>query len=311
MLGRKLVAHLVQQGEVSAFTLADIVEPKRPLDFQGEFQLETADISNASQAALLVKDRPDVIFHLAAIVSGEAEANFEKGNAINLDGTRNLLEAIRLLAHETTYCPRFVFASSLAVFGSPLPDVIGDDQRLTPLSSYGTQKAMGELMVADYSRKGFIDGLSLRLPTIVVRPGKPNKAASSFYSSIIREPLNGQEAVLPVPRTVRHWFQSPKNAVFNLAHAGTVDTSAAPSSRALSLPGVSATIAEMIDALARVAGEDVVKLIRDEPDETIQRIVMGWPKAFEPKAALSLGFKGEANFDEIIQVYMRNDAPTG
>ncbi|MEP1443653.1 MAG: D-erythronate dehydrogenase [Hyphomicrobiales bacterium] len=310
MLGRKLTDLLVAEGGVSSFTLADIFTPVSPAGFDGDVQLETADISNAHAAAQLIEAKPDVIFHLAAIVSGEAEENFEKGNAINLDGTRNLLEAIRKQSADGSYCPRFVFSSSLAVFGTPLPDLIPDDQRLTPLSSYGTQKAMGELMVADYSRKGFIDGISLRLPTITVRPGKPNKAASGFYSGIIREPLNGDKAVLPVPHTVRHWFQSPRRAVFNLSHAARVKTDELPKSRALSLPGVSATVADMIAALDRVAGVEATSLIEEKPDDAIKNIVMGWPKAFAATCATSMGFQGDASFDEIIQIYLQDDAPS-
>lgn len=311
MLGCKLVAHLSANEAVKKFTLADIVMPKSLETFKGEVKTHAVDIADPSAATRLVAECPDVIFHLAAIVSGEAEMDFAKGNAINLDGTRHLLEAVRALAEKADYCPRFVFSSSIAVFGAPLPDIIDDDQRLTPLSSYGTQKAMGELMVADYTRKGYIDGISLRLPTITVRPGKPNKAASGFYSGIIREPLNGQEAILPVPDTVRHWFASPRTATHNLAHAGMVETATLPAHRALNLPGVSATIAEMIEALRRVAGEDATALIRRAPDDLVQRLVGGWPKAFAPKAAEKLGFIGEQNFDDIIQVYLEDDKGTG
>ena len=310
MLGRKLVDQLVAEGGVSAFTLADIFAPAHPEGFDGDVRLEVADISDAEAASQLIDAKPDVIYHLAAIVSGEAEENFEKGNAINLDGTRNLLEAIRKQSTGGSYCPRFVFSSSLAVFGTPLPGLIPDDQRLTPLSSYGTQKAMGELMVADYSRKGFIDGISLRLPTITVRPGKPNKAASGFYSGIIREPLNGEKAVLPVPRTVRHWFQSPRRAIFNLAHAGRVKTNDLPKSRALSLPGVSATVEEMMAAVERAAGAIAISLIEEKEDAAIKNIVMGWPKAFAATTAIKMGFQGDANFDEIIEVYLEDDAPS-
>jgi len=310
MLGRKLVDQLVADSGVSTFTLADIFEPTHPEGFDGEVHLEVADISDAHAAAQLIDAKPDVIYHLAAIVSGEAEENFEKGNAINLDGTRNLLEAIRKQSADGSYRPRFVFSSSLAVFGTPLPDLIPDDQRLTPLSSYGTQKAMGELMVADYSRKGFIDGISLRLPTITVRPGKPNKAASGFYSGIIREPLSGAKAILPVPRTVRHWFQSPRRAIFNLAHAGRVKTDNLPKSRALSLPGVSATVAEMMAALERAAGSIAIKLIEEKEDAAIKNIVMGWPRAFAATTAIEMGFQGDASFDEIIEIYLEDDAPS-
>lgn len=307
MLGRKLVECLVKDGDVEQLTLTDIVEPIAPEHFTGDVTTHAVDISQAETGAMLLADKPDIIFHLAAIVSGEAEQDFAKGNAINLGGTQNLLEAVRAHAQNSSYCPRFVFSSSIAVFGGALPDVIEDNQRLTPLSSYGTQKAMGELMVADYTRKGYIDGISLRLPTITVRPGKPNKAASSFYSGIIREPLNGMEAVLPVPRTVRHWFASPRAAIGFLIHAGNIDLIQVPANRALSLPGVSASVGEMIEALKRIAGEEVAALIREEPDELIQKVVMGWPKCFNPQVALKLGFVAEKSFDEIIQVYLDDD----
>lgn len=307
MLGRKLAAKLVQEGGVERFTLADIVTPEAPKSFSGAVAAHAADISDEKAAAALLTGKPDAIFHLAAIVSGEAEIDFAKGNAINLGGTRNLLEAVRAHAEKDGYCPRFVFSSSIAVFGGDLPDTIADSQRLTPASSYGTQKAMGELMVADYTRKGYIDGISLRLPTIAVRPGKPNKAASSFYSGIIREPLNGMEAVLPVPKSVRHWFASPRSAIGFLIHAARVDLAGMPAHRAISLPGVSATVGEMIEALARVAGEEVVRLIREEPDALIQKVVMGWPRGFDPEIARKMGFVAEAGFDEIVRVYLEDD----
>jgi D-erythronate 2-dehydrogenase len=251
-----------------------------------------------------VVDRPDVIFHLAAVVSGEAEADFEKGYRVNLDGTRNLLEAIRELEG---YRPRLVFTSSIAVFGAPLPDPIGDDWRVAPLTSYGTQKAIVELLLADYTRRGFVDGIGLRLPTITVRPGRPNLAASGFFSSIIREPLNGREAVLPVPETVRHWHASPRSAVGFLLHAAELDTSQLGQERALTMPGVSVTVAEQIESLRRAGGDEAVRLIRREPDVTIARIVQGWPRGFDPRRARELGFRAETSFDEIVQAYVEDD----
>jgi len=307
MLGQKLTARLAQEGGVEKFTLADLTEPYAPETFTGQVIARAVDISDAQTVTRLLDDRPDVIFHLAAIVSGEAEQDFAKGNAINLGGTRNLLEAVRAHAERSGYRPRFVFSSSIAVFGGPLPPVIEDDQRLTPASSYGTQKAIGELMIADYTRKGYIDGISLRLPTITVRPGKPNKAASSFYSGIIREPLNGMEAILPVPKTVRHWFASPRTAIRFLEHAGRADLAGCPANRALSLPGVSATVGEMIEALRRVGGDGAVQFIREKPDPLVQNVVMGWPQSFNPKAAIKLGFVAETSFDEIIRVYLEDD----
>jgi nucleoside-diphosphate-sugar epimerase len=264
-----------------------------------------ADISTQGTAETILASRPDVIFHLAAVLSGEAEADFEQGYRVNLDGTRLLLEAIR--AAGPGYRPRVVFASSIAVFGAPFPEAIGDERASTPLTSYGTQKAIGELLLADYSRRGFLDGIGLRLPTICVRPGAPNRAASSFFSSIIREPLNGHEAVLPVPDSVRHWFASPRAAVGFLLHAATLELSLLGARRSLNMPGLSATVAEQIAALRDVAGEDAVRLIRRQPDETIMGIVAGWPENFEPRRAHELGFRAESTFDEIVRVYVDDE----
>ena len=246
-----------------------------------------------------------MIFHLAAVLSGEAEADFEKGYRVNVDGTRALLEAIRAVGGG--YRPRVVFSSSIAVFGAPFPGVIGDDFCATPLTSYGTQKAIDELLVSDYSRRGFCDGVGIRLPTICVRPGTPNLAASGFFSNIIREPLNGREAILPVADDVRHWFASPRAAIAFLVHAATLETSALGNRRCLTMPGLSATVAEQIAALRRTAGDDVVGLIRREPDATIASIVAGWPQAFETSRADALGFRAEADFDEIIRVYVEDE----
>ena len=216
-----------------------------------------------------------------------------------------MLEAIRHVGGG--YRPRLVFASSLAVFGAPLPDVIGDDFVLTPLSSYGTQKAIGELLVADYSRRGFIDGIGLRLPTVCVRPGKPNKAASGFFSGIIREPLNGQEAVLPVPTDLRHWFASPRAAVGYLMHAATLDLAALGTRRMLTMPGISASVGEQIEALRRVAGDAALARIRHVPDPAILAIVNTWPRAFDAARALALGFVPDAGFEEIVRIYQEDD----
>ena len=272
-------------------------------------ELGTGNVTQEADVKALVASKPDVIFHLAAIVSGEAEVDFEKGYAINLDGTRYLLEAIR--AHGADYVPRLVFTSSIAVFGAPFPEKIGDEFLTAPLTSYGAQKAMGELMVSDYSRKGFIDGISIRLPTIVVRPGKPNKAASGFFSGIIREPLAGIEAVLPVEDDVQHWVASPAAAVGFLLHAGAMDTGVLGARRALTMPGLSVTIAEMIESLGRVAGPEVVKLIRRERDPQIEKIVDGWPRDFNADRAVSVGFKADADFDSIIRAHIADEKAGG
>ena len=251
-----------------------------------------------------MEERPDVIVHLAAVVSGEAEADVEKGYAVNLDGTRALLDAIR---RAEGYAPRVVYASSLAVFGAPLPDRIGDEFHLTPLTSYGTQKAIGELLIDDYSRRGFLDGVGLRLPTICIRPGLPNKAASSFFSGILREPLNGKEAVLPVPDDTRLWFASPRAAVAFLERGATMDGAPLGSRRNMTMPGLSATVADQIEALRRAAGEEAVALIRREPDEAVARIVAGWPRDFDARRARDMGFEAETDFEEIIAVYLEDE----
>ena len=312
MVGRKLVAAVVKTGEVGGkpverLTLVDVVAPSAPTGFSGAVETLAVDLSAPGVAATVVAKRPDLIFHLAAIVSGEAEADFDKGYRINLDGTRFLLEAIRQEGLKAPYLPRLVFTSSIAVFGAPFPEAIGDEFFSTPLTSYGTQKAIGELLLNDYSRKGFVDGIGIRLPTIVVRPGKPNLAASGFFSNILREPLNGQEAVLPVSRDVRHWFASPRAAVGFLLHAATMDSSLLGWRRTVSAPGLSATVGEEIEALRRAAGDKAVKLIREVPDETIIRIVGGWARNFDAKRALSLGFRAEASMDEIIRVHIEDE----
>ena len=312
MVGRKLIQALVKDGQVGGkaierFTLVDVVAAEKPAGFAGAVETSAADVSSPGVSAGLIAKRPDLIFHLAAIVSGEAEADFEKGYRINLDGTRLLLEAIRLEGMKSPYKPRLVFTSSIAVFGAPFPEAIGDEFFSTPLTSYGTQKAIGELLLNDYSRKGFVDGIGIRLPTIVVRPGKPNAAASGFFSNILREPLVGQAAVLPVSRDVRHWFASPRAAVGFLKHAATMDTSRLGWRRSLSAPGLSATVGEEIEALRRIAGEKAVSLIREEPNETIVKIVAGWPRNFDASRALSLGFKAETSFDDILRAHVEDE----
>lgn len=311
MVGRKLSAALLEAGqvggrEISKLTLADVVAPApaaAPIDVESI----AIDLSAPASATQLVASRPDLIFHLAAIVSGEAEADFEKGYRINLDGTRYLLEAIRLEGQASPYKPRVVFTSSIAVFGAPFPEAIGDEFFSTPLTSYGTQKAICELLLNDYSRRGFLDGVGIRLPTIVIRPGKPNLAASGFFSNILREPLVGQEAVLPVSRDVRHWFASPRAAVGFLRHAAEIDTAALGWRRTLSVPGLSATVGEEIEALRRVAGDKAVGLIREEPDEKIAGMVEGWPRNFDARRAASLGFVAENSFDEIIRIHVEDE----
>ena len=296
MIGRKLSARLQKDG-AGELMLHDVV-PAGP----GAI---VSDLSAPGEAEKLVAARPDLIFHLAAIVSGEAEADFEKGYRINLDGTRRLFEAVRKVGNG--YKPRLVFTSSIAVFGSPFPPAIGDEFLNAPLTSYGTQKAIGELLLSDYSRRGFFDGIGIRLPTICVRPGKPNKAASGFFSGILREPLSGQEAVLPVPESVRHWFASPRAAIEFLVHAASIDTARLGTRRNLSMPGISATVGEQIEALRKVGGDQAVRLIRREPDPAIMRIVEGWPQNFNARRALALGFRADASFEEIIRIHVADE----
>ncbi|APX12943.1 D-erythronate dehydrogenase [Tateyamaria omphalii] len=267
------------------------------------------DLSVLAEGAALAAERFDVIFYLASIVSGEAETNFDLGWQTNLTPLWAFLEALRAQhrASGGEYVPRVVFTSSIAVFGGPYPEKIGDEFLTSPQTSYGAQKAACELMIQDYSRKGFIDGMSLRLPTICVRPGKANLAASSFFSGIIREPLNGLEAVLPVEDTVRHWHASPRSAAGFLAHAAVLDSDRLEGRRALNLPGLSCTVAEQIEALRDVAGNNVVALIKPQRDEAVARIVSGWPRNFAPERALALGFQAEETFREIIDVYIEDD----
>jgi D-erythronate 2-dehydrogenase len=310
MIGRKLVARLVAAGALNGkpidkLTLIDVSAPQKPQGFAGSVETSAGDIADAAAARAAVAGRPDVIFHLAAVVSGEAELDFEKGVHVNLDGSRALIEAIR--AAGDGYCPRLVFTSSIAVFGAPFPETIADDFQLTPLTSYGTQKAIVELLLADYTRRGFLDAVGIRLPSIVVRPGRPNKAASGFFSSIIREPLNGEEAVLPVEDSVLHWHASPRAAVGFLIHAAGVDRERLGPRVNLTMPGVCCTVAEQIAALRRIAGDKVASRIRREPDPLVARIVAGWPSRFDPRRALALGFQAEASFDEIIRVHIADE----
>jgi nucleoside-diphosphate-sugar epimerase len=308
MIGRKLTARLVKDSNLNGksidhLTLVDVVAPEKPAGFSGAVELSASDLSASGVAAKTIAGKPDVIFHLAGVVSGEAEIDFEKGYRVNLDGTRTLLEAIRAAA----YKPKVIFTSSIAVYGAPFPRSIPDDFHLTPLTSYGTQKAICELLLADYSRRGFLEGVGIRLPTICVRPGKPNKAASGFFSGIIREPLAGQEALLPVADSVRHTHASPRAAVGFLIHAaGLMPAELGPRIN-LAMPGVSCTVGEQIDALRRVAGDKVAARIRRAPDELVQRIVAGWAQQLDAKRARDLGFKAETAFDDIIRAHIEDE----
>ena len=310
MVGSKFLARVVGDGhvggrQVTHVTLHDVIMPVAPSGAGFASSCHASDISLPGEAEKLLAGRPDLIVHLAAIVSGEAEADFEKGYRINLDGTRQLFEAIRLAGDD--YKPRVIFTSSIAVFGAPFHDKITDEFHTTPLTSYGTQKAIGELLLSDYTRRGIFDGIGIRLPTICVRPGKPNKAASGFFSNIIREPLAGHEAVLPVSDDVRHWHASPRSAVGFLMHAATMDLGLVGPRRNLGMPGLSCTVGEQIAALEKIAGARVVSRIRRVPDATIQGIVAGWPRDFLPERALKLGFKAESSFEDIIRTHIADE----
>ncbi|HVQ80436.1 MAG TPA: D-erythronate dehydrogenase [Pseudolabrys sp.] len=308
MIGRKLSARLVKDGQLNGqkidrLTLIDVVAPEKPTGFGEAAELSASDLSSPGAAAKAIAGKPDVIFHLAGVVSGEAETDFDKGYRVNLDGTRALLEEIRAAG----YKPKVVFTSSIAVYGAPFPASIADEFQLTPLTSYGTQKAICELLLADYNRRGILEGVGIRLPTICVRPGKPNNAASGFFSGIIREPLAGQEALLPVSERVRHTHASPRSAVGFLIHAAGLTREQLGPRINLAMPGVSCTVGEQIDALRRVAGDKVAARIRRHPDELVQRIVSGWAERLDAKRARDLGFKAEANFDDIVRAHIEDE----
>ena len=311
MVGRKLTEQLLRDGrlgsrEITRMALQDVSAPAAAAKAAFSVDTVTCDFAVPGVAEKLLADRPDVIFHLAAIVSGEAELDFDKGYRINLDGTRMLFDAVRLAGDG--YRPRLVFTSSIAVFGAPYPEAIGDEFFSTPLSSYGTQKAIDELLLADYSRRGFMDGIGIRLPTICIRPGLPNKAASGFFSGILREPLAGKDAILPVGEDVRHWHASPRSAVGFLIHAATIDSATVGARRSLTMPGLSATVGEQIAALKRMAGEKVASRIRREPDAFIMGIVAGWPRNFNASRARELGFTtAEKTFDDIIRIHIEDE----
>ena len=306
MFGQKVARALHQQGDAYQVDLADVAFPQSGAPHHTQ---TLGDVTDRGFLEKLVAPQPEVILFLASIVSGEAEVDFEKGWHTNMLAMWQMLETLRAahMASEGTYRPRFVFTSSVAVFGAPLPDPIGDDFRATPRSSYGAQKVACEQMVNDFSRKGFIDGISLRLPTISVRPGAANKAATSFFSGIIREPLNGQEAILPVKTSARHAHASPRSAVGFLLHAMQLDTQRLEGLTALNLPCISVTVEEQIEALRNVAGSRTVDLIRYEHDDLIAGLVENWPRSFHAARAHALGFVAESSFREIVEAYLEDD----
>ena len=311
-LGTKLAKALVQRGklrgrQINELILADLAPPatmEAPFTMRGT----AVDITDRTQVDTMLADAPDVIYHLAAVVSGQAEAEFDVGMSANLFGTLNILESIRA----SGACPVLVFASSIAVYGGSIPEPIGDFTELNPQTSYGTQKAACELLLNDFSRRGFLDGRGLRLPTISIRPGKPNKAASSFMSSIFREPLQGVEAQCPVDADFAHWFLSPRRCIDNLIHGAEVDAADLGTNRCFALPGRTHKIGDMVEAMRRVAGDDPVNLIRWEPDLELQKIVLGWKGYFDPAKALRLGFRSDNSFEDNIRYFLEDDVqPAG
>jgi nucleoside-diphosphate-sugar epimerase len=302
-LGRRVALRLLERRDVDELVLFDNAPSALPLPEDRRLKLVTGDIADRETVRGVVAPGTNSVFHLAAVVSGEAEADTDLGYRVNLDGARAVLEACRALGT----CPRLVFASSLAVYGGALPPAVGDDTALTPETSYGTQKAIGELLVNDYSRKGFVDGRAVRLPTVVVRPGRPNRAASTFASSIIREPLSGREAVCPVSPDTVMALASPRRVVDALLRAHDLPAADFATSRSLQLPGFSVAVGEMAAAVRRAGGEQAYTRIRWEPDPLIQRIVSGWPQALAAPRAAALGFTADNGIDEVVQSFIEDD----
>jgi len=291
-----------EERELRSLVLLDVVAPADPISDSRVISV-TGDLADPAVIKHAVARDTDTVFHLAAVVSGQAEADFDIGMRVNLDATRTLLERCRTLAAP----PKFVFTSSLAVFGGPLPDPVPDDAPLTPQASYGTQKAIGELLVYDMTRKGFIDGRSLRLPTITVRPGKPNKAASSFASGIIREPLSGVDAQCPVAPTTRMWVQSPRTVIDNLIIGHEAPARAFAHTRSINVPGICVGVGEMVNALRAVAGDAVADRVKWNYDPAIDRIVATWAPNFAPKLGPALGMKSDSDFANIIRAYIADE----
>ena len=314
-LGTRLARKLLELGsltgragharEITSIVLLDVVSA--PASPDPRVVAITGDLADPAVIERAVTMDTDTVFHLAAVVSGQAEADFDLGMRVNLDATRLLLERCRKLAAP----PKFVFASSLAVFGGPLPDPVPDDAPLTPQASYGTQKTIGEHLVYDMTRKGFVDGRSLRLPTVTVRPGKPNRAASSFASGIIREPLSGIDAICPVAPETRMWVISPRAVIANILVGCEAPATAFTHTRSVNVPGISVAVGDMVAALRRVAGDAVADRVRWQFDPAIDRIVATWPANFAPRRGLALGMRADSDFESIIRAYLADDMPKG
>jgi nucleoside-diphosphate-sugar epimerase len=312
-LGSRLARAILERGtltdsrgharSVRELVLVDILPPAVHADTR--VQTVQGGLDDRALVDAVITPDTDSIFHLAAVVSGQAEADFDIGMRVNVDATRRLLERCRACNAP----PKFLFASSLAVFGGSLPDPVPDDAQVTPQSSYGTQKAIGELLVNDMSRKGFIDGRALRLPTVVVRPGKPNRAASSFASGIIREPLSGVEAICPVAPTTRMWVQSPRAVVDNLLAGHEAGADRLPAFRAINVPGISVAVGDMVSALRDVAGDAVAGRVQWRYDPAIDRIVSTWPSRFRASVGPTLGMRADADFESVVRAYIAHDLP--
>ena len=310
MIGHKLIENLISlrslnEIKINKLILFDVINTDHPKIDEISFLIKSGDLSKETVCKDLISEKPDVIFHLAAIVSGQAEKEFDLGWNVNAKGSWNLFESIRSIG--SGYCPKLVFSSSIAAFGAPFPNKINDEFFTTPLTSYGAQKVISELLLADYSRKKMVDGISIRLPTVCVRPGKPNLAASGFFSGIIREPLNGVQAILPVSTDTRLWCASPRSAIGFLIHAAELNTKKLNNRITLNMPGISVTVQEQIESLKRVAGNKIAKLIKHKTDPQIQKIVGSWAKDLEAKRAIDLGFKAENSFDDIVKIYIEED----
>jgi D-erythronate 2-dehydrogenase len=310
-LGRRLATAILNRDrltdangtvrDVREIVLVDVVQTQASGD--PRVHAIAGDLGDEALVSRVFASEVDSVFHLAAVVSGEAEQNFDLGWRVNVDATRAWLEACRRQGSS----PKFVFTSSAAVFGGQLPDILPDDQQLTPQSSYGAQKAVGEMLVHDYTRKGFLDGRSLRLPTVTVRPGKPNKAASSFASGIVREPLDGVASVCPVPPETRMWLTSPRSVIANLIAAHEAPASAFTYTRAINVPGISVAVGDMVAALKRVAGEEVAARVTWHVDPAIDRIVRTWPRSFDARFGRSLGMDSDPDFDSIVRQYVADE----
>lgn len=309
VVGQKLAHLLARVGKlrgktITGMTLADVIDPA-PVPAPFDVRSVTCNIADAASLAACITPDTDVIYLLAAIVSAQAEEDFDMGMKINLFGTHNVLERCRTLRTP----PVVVFSSSIAVYGGEMPDPVGDHTYPNPQTSYGMQKAAGELLINDYSRKGYIDGRAFRLPTISVRPGKPNRAASSFMSSILREPLNGQDAICPVDPDFLHYYLSPRRCAENLIRGAELDGADIGQNRAMQMPGKSLSIKDLIDAMTAVAGPEPARLIRFEPQPEINRIVSGWRWDIRADKALRLGLRADDSFQDNIRYYLEDDQP--